>query len=279
MHRVWMITGASRGIGAALRAAVAAGDQVAATARDPSRIDDHMLNSELVEKIVLDVTDEMQAKCATSKVLDRFGRIDVLVNNAGYSFLGAIEECSAEEVEGQFRTNVFGLLNVTRAVLPPMRAQRFGHIINFSSIATLDASPGASTYAASKAAVETLTESLAKECAPFGIRATVILPGHIGTGFQLDSTFFAERRIEDYDSTAGVVKGRIGQTPAACGSDPDRLAEAVRTLVAAAEPPRRFLAGRDALERFERTSGRWDADVERWRSLSASLGGDEGQGN
>jgi NAD(P)-dependent dehydrogenase (short-subunit alcohol dehydrogenase family) len=278
--KVWMITGASRGIGAALvHAAAAAGDRVIATARDPSRIDDPAFNSSSVEKIALDVTDEQQAKRAAESALDRFGRIDVLVNNAGYSFLGAIEECSAAEVEAQFRTNVFGLLNVTRAVLPAMRAQRSGHIFNLSSSATLDASPGASSYAASKAAVETLTESLAKECAPLGIRVTVILPGHFGTGFQQDSTFFAERSIEDYGPTAGMLRASVGSLPKSAGCDPARLADAIRTLVEAEDPPQRFIAGQDALERFDRTRGRWDSDVERWRQLSASMAAEARKGN
>jgi NAD(P)-dependent dehydrogenase (short-subunit alcohol dehydrogenase family) len=275
MQKVWMITGASRGIGAALvHAAVEAGDQVVATARSPSLIADAVFETPLVATVPLDVTEEAQAARALERALDRFGRIDVLVNSAGYSHLGAIEECSAAEVEAQFRTNVFGLLNVTRAVLPVMRAQRSGHIFNLSSIAAFDASAGASSYAASKAAVEVLTESLAKECAPLGIRVTLVVPGTFTTGFQTGSTSYAARSIDDYDQTAGMLRQAIKSGKFATGSDPAKLAGVIRLLVEAREPPRRFLAGRDALDRFEQTHGRWDADVEAWRPLSAALAPD-----
>jgi NAD(P)-dependent dehydrogenase (short-subunit alcohol dehydrogenase family) len=266
-----MITGASRGIGAALvHAAVEAGDQVVAALRSPSQIADAVFESPLVATVPLDVTEEAQAARALERALDRFGRIDVLVNSAGYSHLGAIEECSAAEVEAQFRTNVFGLLNVTRAVLPVMRAQRSGHIFNLSSIAAFDASPGASSYAASKAAVEVLTESLAKECAPLGIRVTLVVPGSFTTEFRTASMTFAATTIADYDQTAGILRQAMARGSAA-GSDAAKLADAIRTLVEADEPPRRFLAGQDALDRFERTHGRWDADVGAWRWLSGAL--------
>jgi NAD(P)-dependent dehydrogenase (short-subunit alcohol dehydrogenase family) len=267
-----MITGASRGIGLAIaQAAVEAGDRVVAAVRAPSGFDRAAFTASHLEIVPLDVRSQQQAFDAVAEALARFGQIDVLVNNAGYSFLGAVEECSAGEVEALFQTNVFGLLNVTRAVLPTMRAQRSGHIINISSSATLDASGGASPYAASKAAVETLSESLAKECAPLGIKVTMIVPGHIATGFQRDSTAFAERRIDDYDATAGALCRAIAAGPTTAGADPGKFAQAVRKIVDCEDPPALFLAGADAVARFERTRGRWDADVAAWRSVSVAM--------
>jgi NAD(P)-dependent dehydrogenase (short-subunit alcohol dehydrogenase family) len=272
MSKVWMITGANRGIGlATARAAVEAGDRVIAAVRAASSFEEGTFPAAQLEIVPLDVTSQQQAHDAVAMALARFGRIDVLVNNAGYSFLGAVEECSEDEVEALFQTNVFGLLNVTRAVLPAMRDQGSGHIINMSSSATLDASAGASPYAASKAAVETLSESLAKECAPLGIKVTTIVPGHIATGFQRDSTAFAERRIDDYDATAGALCRAIASGPAMPGSDPGKLAQAVRAIVECDNPPALFLAGADAVERFERTRGRRDADVAAWRSVSVEM--------
>lgn len=272
MSRVWVITGASRGIGLEIaRAAVEAGDSVVAAVRTPTNFDRAAFPASHLEVVSLDVTSQQQALEAVATALARFGRIDVLVNNAGYSFLGAVEECSAGEVEALFQTNVFGLLNVTRAVLPAMRAQRSGHIVNISSSATLDASAGASPYAASKAAVEALSESLAKECAPLGIKVTTVVPGHIATGFQRDSTTFAERRIDDYNTTAGALCRAIAAGPTTVGSDPAKLAKAVRQIVDCDDPPAVFLAGADAVDRFERTRGRRDADVAAWRSVSVDM--------
>src|SRR5262245_37200175 len=168
--KTWLITGASRGIGALITEAVlTSGDAVVATARDPSSMTDHPR----LLKLPLDVTNEPQARAAAARGIEEFGRIDVLVNNAGYGLLGAVEEASATEVEGVFATNVFGLLNVTRAVLPQMRSQRSGHIINMSSIGGYASYPGWGIYCATKFAVEGISEALSVELATLGIDATV----------------------------------------------------------------------------------------------------------
>ena len=177
--KTWFITGASRGFGALIMEAALASDTVVATARDPSSIADHPR----LFKLPLDVTNEGQARDAAASAIEKFGRIDILVNNAGYGLLGAVEEASAIEVERVFATNVFGLLNVTRAVLPYMRSRRFGHIINMSSIGGYASSPGWGVYCATKFAVEGVSEALSIELAPLGIHATVVEPGYFRTDF------------------------------------------------------------------------------------------------
>ena len=186
-QKVWMITGASRGFGAEIaKAVLAAGDKVIATARKINTLD-YLGKDSNVFPVALDVTDEAQAKKAVDAGLQQFGHIDVLVNNAGYGLFGAVEESSAQEVENIYRTNVFGLLNVTRAVLPSMREQKSGHIINISSLGGYSSYPGWGVYSSTKFAVEGLTESLHGELAPLGIHVTVVEPGFFRTDF-LDSS-------------------------------------------------------------------------------------------
>ena len=176
-NKVWFITGASRGFGRELaRDALERGDFVVATARKPQAVTSVLGAHDNLLSVGLDVTDEVQAVAAAKAAVDRFGRIDVLVNNAGYGLLGAVEEASAKEVEQQFATNVFGLLNVTRAILPHMRRAGRGHVVNISAIAGYSAFPGWGVYSATKFAVEGLTEAMAAELAPLGIHATVVEP-------------------------------------------------------------------------------------------------------
>ena len=176
--RIWFITGASRGFGALIaEAALAAGDAVVATARDPSTVTARLGSHERLLATRLDVTSEAEAHEAAGQAVKKFGRIDILVNNAGYGLLGAIEEASAAETNKLFATNVFGLLGVTRAVLPHMRRQRSGHIINVSSVGGYAGYPGWGVYGATKFAVEGITEALAGEVAPLGIKVTVVEPG------------------------------------------------------------------------------------------------------
>ena len=176
--KTWFITGASRGFGALIMEAALASDAVVATARDPSSIADHPR----LLRLPLDVTNEAQARDAAARAIEKFGRIDVLVNNAGYGLLGAVEEASAIEVERVFATNVFGLLNVARAVLPYMRSRRSGHIINMSSIAGRKVFKGLSIYCATKFAVAAFSDGLRMELAPkFKIRVTSIQPGAVAT--------------------------------------------------------------------------------------------------
>ena len=182
-QKTWFITGASRGIGAEIaKAVLAAGDQLIATARKKTDLNEFESNPNVL-MLSLDITDEAQVQAAVAAGLERFGQIDVLVNNAGFGILGGVEETSAEEVERVYRTNVFGLLNMTRAVLPSMRQRRRGHIINLSSIGGYRSTPGWGVYSSTKFAVEGITEALHDELAPLGIHATVVEPGYFRTNF------------------------------------------------------------------------------------------------
>ena len=278
---VWMITGAGRGLGAAIAAAaLGAGDRVVATARNPQGIEEALGGpSERLLAVRLDVTRELQAAEAVAAACKRFGRIDVLVNNAGYGLLGALEECSAEEVERQFRTNVFGLLSVTRAVLPIMRAQRSGHVINLSSMAGYQGWAGASAYCASKFAVEGLSESLALELAPFGIHVTIVQPGHFRTEFLADNSItFAARTIADYDTTVGVQRQRISDHSGKQAGDPTKLGRAVRKIAHTENPPLRLPLGADAVDVVENETSAVLRDLWRWRPLSTSTDFDGQEG-
>ena len=199
VEKVWMITGASRGLGTEIaKAVLAAGGQLIATARNAQALD-HLGSRENIIAVSMDVTNEAQVKSGVGEGLGRFGRIDVLVNNAGFGLLGAVEETTAAAVERIYRTNVFGLLHVTRAVLPTMRRQRSGHIINLSSLGGYRASAGWGVYCSTKFAVEGLTEALHDELAPLGIHVTVIEPGFFRTDFMDNRSLNqTEQLIADY---------------------------------------------------------------------------------
>ena len=270
-QKIWMITGASRGFGVGIANAIlAAGDNVIATARNINALD-HLSNNPSAFAVALDVTDELQAKKAVDAGLKQFGRIDVLVNNAGYGLLGAVEESSAQEVENIYRTNVFGLLNVTRAVLPSMRKQKSGHIINISSIGGYSSYPGWGVYSSTKFAVEGLTESLHDELAPLGIHATVVEPGFFRTDF-LDSSSLIKTAnvISDYADTVGKMRdsmeGHNHQQP----GDPSKLAQAILQLVKAAEPPVRLPLGTDTLKRIADKNALVEKETAMWRTVAVS---------
>ncbi|MGA7626359.1 MAG: oxidoreductase [Candidatus Acidiferrales bacterium] len=270
-QKVWMITGASRGFGAEIaKAVLAAGDKVIATARNIESLN-NLDDSENVFKIALDVTSEPQVKKAVKAALAHFRRIDVLVNNAGFGLLGAVEEASRKEVEDVFRTNVFGLLNVTRAVLPRMRKQRSGHIINMSSVAGFSAFPGWGLYASTKFAVEGITEGLHGELAPLGIHATAVEPGMFRTDF-LDGSSLTRtaRQISDYEETVGKTRETAEQRNHQQPGDPKKLAQALIEIVNAPDPPLRLPLGKDTVERLEQKLEQVKRETEQWRNLSAS---------
>src|SRR5262249_29407028 len=201
--RVWMITGAARGFGAKIAAAALAnGDAVIATGRDVRAIASRLGDHHSMFAVQLDVTDEAQAAAAVEAAVERFGRIGVLINNAGYGLVGAVEEASAADVRRIYETNVFGLLNVTRVVLTQMRRLRSGHVINISSLGGYRSAAGFGVYSSTKFAVEGLSEALHDELAPLGIHVTVVEPGYFRTDF-LDSTSLADgqNHIEDYAAT------------------------------------------------------------------------------
>ena len=269
---VWFITGATRGLGALIaEAALADGNAVVATGRNIAAITERFGHSAALLPVALDVTDETQAKAAVQAAVERFGRIDVLVNNAGFGLLGAIEESSDADVRRMYDTNVFGLLNITRAVLPVMRAQRAGHVINMSSIGGYRAAAGFGAYSSTKFAVEGLTEALRAELKPLGIHATVVEPGYFRTDF-LDATSLvvAGNVIADYDETSGEVRRRATHMNHNQPGNPEKLAAAMVELVDAETPPLRLPLGTDTLKAIAEKNAYVTQETETWKALSAS---------
>ena len=270
--RIWLVTGASRGIGARItEAALAQGDAVVATARDAAALQQRFGPHDALLALPLDVTDEAQAARAVAAALARFGRIDVLVNNAGYGLLGAVEEASADEVRRLYETNVFGLLNVTRAVLPSMRARRQGRVINISSLGGYQSAAGFGLYCSTKFAVEGLTEALHAELAPLGIHVTAVQPGYFRTDF-LDAASLAvsPRILDDYAASAGQVRLAAARINHQQPGDPQRLAQALLALVASATPPLRLPLGTDTLQTIADKHAFVEHETAQWRALAAS---------
>lgn len=270
--RIWFITGASRGFGARItKTALERGDAVVATARDPSTITRQLGEHERLLPVRLDVTHEAQAHEAAKAAIQKFGRIDILINNAGYGLLGAVEEATTEETQRLFGTNVFGLLNVTRAVLPHMRRQRSGHVINISSVGGYTGYPGWGVYGATKFAVEGLSEAMAAELAPLGIKVTVVEPGFFRTDF-LDDTSLARTalKIDDYAETVGKTRSHADGVNHAQRGDPSKLASAVMRLVDANEPPTRLPLGSDTVERIAAKHAHVEKELAAWRDVAVS---------
>lgn len=271
-RRIWFITGAAGGIGAGIaQAALAAGDAVVATDISVERLQQaYAEHAQQVLIVALDIGDQAQADSAVEAALARFGRIDVLVNNAGYGQFGPFEEIEPEAVERQFAINVFGTFNVTRAVLPVMRGQRSGHVLNMSSNGGFKGVAGASMYSASKFAIEGFSESLAQEIAPFGIKLTIIEPGAFRTDF-LDARVLklGNQALYDYAEfrrkALAVFEARNHQQV----GDPEKLGHAVVRLVGEPEPPLRFVAGADALKVVDDKLAAVATETNRWRTLSA----------
>ncbi|PQV53035.1 oxidoreductase [Paraburkholderia sp. BL21I4N1] len=274
--RVWLITGAARGIGALIaEAALADGNAVVAAGRNVAAIVERFSarfgDSPALLPVALDVTDEAQAKAAVQAAIEKFGRIDVLVNNAGFGLLGAVEESADQDVRRMYDTNVFGLLNVTRAVLPVMRAQRAGHVINISSIGGYRAAAGFGVYSSTKFAVEGITEAMHAELKPLGIHATVVEPGYFRTDFlDASSLVVAQHVIDDYDETSGAVRRRATQMNHNQPGDPNKLAAAMIALVDADTPPLRLPLGNDTLAAIAAKNAYVAQEMDAWRTLSAS---------
>ena len=272
MTPVWFVTGCSTGLGRALVTAVLdRGWRAVVTARDPEQVADIVAGREdraLVHR--LDVTEPTQVTAAAAAAEATFGRIDVLVNNAGYGYLAAVEEGDDSEVRALFDTNVHGLVAVTKAVLPGMRRRRTGHIVNVSSLGGLAAFGATGYYHATKFAVEGLSESLAAEVEPLGIRVTIVEPGAFRTNWSGPSMRQSEVVIDDYAETAGARRTATLATYGRQPGDPVRAAEAVITAVGSAEPPLRLLLGTAA---YEIATARLDtlrAGFEAWRKVTDS---------
>lgn len=271
MSRVWLITGSSRGLGRALaRAVLASGDRLIATARDPGQLAD--LSAEYGDRVLtlaLDVTDEPAAGVAVAAAVERFGRLDVLVNNAGYGNVGPIEDTSLADFRAQIETNLFGTIIMTKAAIPLMREQRAGHIIQFSSVGGRIGPVGRAPYAAAKWGVEGFSEVLAKEVGPLGIKVTVIEPGGFRTDFAGVSTKLAEGRPE-YAETVGEMARHQRDYNGRQPGDPAKAAAVVLHIASLAEPPLRLLLGSDAVHNVEKAdAARLEAD-RRWREISLS---------
>jgi NAD(P)-dependent dehydrogenase (short-subunit alcohol dehydrogenase family) len=268
----WFITGCSTGLGRSIaRAAIADGNDVVVTARDENSIAELARGAEdRVLTAALDVTDGERIRSVVSLAEDRFGGIDVLVNNAGYGYRSAIEEGEDDQLERLFATNVFGQVHLIQAVLPGMRSRATGTIFNITSIGVRISPAGSGFYAASKAAFEAISSSLRKETAPLGIRVVAVEPGTFRTDFYDRSLAQSVVPIDAYAATSGARRKEnvsiVGTEP----GDPDRAARALLTVAESAEPPALLLLGTDALAGYASTRDAIDADVERWRAVSAS---------
>src|SRR5256712_162592 len=275
--KVWFIPGAARGMGVdSAKAALAAGHTVVATGRAPDALAKAVGESDDLLVVKLDVTNGADAEAAARAAVDRFGRIDVLVNNAGNFLAGYFEELTPEQIDRQLGTLLIGPMNVTRAVLPIMRKQRSGHIISISSTAGLVGFAFCSAYAAAKFGLEGWMESLQQEVAPFGITTTIVNPGFFRTELlEPASVTYAEASIADYaGNRADQLKwwqAQSGQQP----GDPAKLARALVAIAGEEPPPRRFIAGADAIALAEQHVADLQAQIDAYRDLSTSLAFDE----
>ena len=271
--RVWFITGASRGFGALIaQEALTAGDAVVATARNPAGLAEKFGNHPHLLPIALDVSNEAQAHEAAAAAVRRFGKIDILVNNAGYGLLGAVEEASAEEIEKLYATNVFGLLKVTRAILPHMRRHRSGHVLNMSSVGGYQSFAGWGVYCSTKFAVEGLSEAMAAELQPLGIKVTVVEPGFFRTDFLDESSLaVSPSSIADYkDTPAGAMRDFAAGHNHGQPGDPARLAKSMITLAHSANPPLRMPFGSDTVSAIETKNAYVVKELVDWRELALS---------
>lgn len=277
MSKVWFVTGASSGIGAGVvRAALEAGDSVVATARNLEKLRSAIGQpaSDRLAFLPLDVTSEQQAQQAVAQAVDRFGHIDVLVNNAGYCLVGHLESLTTEQIEQQFRTNFHGVLYVLRAALPVLRRQRSGHVFTVSSMAGVIGYATGSAYAATKFAVEGLSLSVAKEVDRFGIKVTVVEPGFFRTDLLAPgSAVFGDLPVEGYDPPA-AVKAQWQTHHHTQSGDPEKLGKALVQLAAMESPPRQFAAGSDAFSGITADLQARIAEAEAHKGLSTSLDGD-----
>ncbi|GAB2938993.1 oxidoreductase [Nonomuraea fastidiosa] len=267
---IWLITGSSRGFGRALaQAALDRGDHVLATARDPRRLDDLVQRyGDRVRTFPLDVTDAEAARAAVREAVTAFGRLDVVANNAGYANSSAIEETPDDDFRAQVETNFYGVVNVTKAALPVLRAQRSGHFIQFSSIGgRVGGSPGLAAYQSAKFAVEGFSEVLNNEVKPFGVKVTIVEPG----AFRTDWAGSSMRTVTpgpDYEQTVGAMGYRRAGFDRSAPGDPARAARILCDIVDLDEPPLRLLLGKDALEIAEESSRERAEEATRWSHLT-----------
>jgi NAD(P)-dependent dehydrogenase (short-subunit alcohol dehydrogenase family) len=271
--RVWFITGSSSGLGRALAEAVLErGDAAAATARSVEALADLAGRfGDRVRPLALDVTDPGSIRAAVQEALRTFGHVDVVVNNAGFGLLGAVEELDEAELRGQMETNFFGAFLVTQALLPYLREQGGGHVVNISSEGGMMGVAGAAAYNASKFALEGFSEALEQEARPLGIKVTIVEPGAMRTDWAGRSLQQAARRVDAYAQTAGQVRRLVPGSDGQQGGDPAKVAQAIIAAVAADEPPLRLVLGTDALEHIQAKLDRVGRDLATWDLVTRSV--------
>ncbi|SDS89597.1 MULTISPECIES: SDR family NAD(P)-dependent oxidoreductase [Pseudomonadaceae] len=277
--RTWLITGANRGLGWHIaNAAIAAGDNVVVTGRNLEKIAEAFsgYDAQKVVTLALNVAVEDQIRNVVQSTVATFGKIDILVNNAGYGQLGPFENNSATDIENQFSTNVFGMFNMCRAVLPIMRGGTEGHIFNIASIAGLVGMPGASVYCASKFAVVGFSESLAQEVAGFGIKVTVVSPGSFRTDFlDASSARFGSADISEYADFSRKIRDSSDKNNHAQQGDPAKLGSAIEQLALHPQAPTHFVVGSDAVELSASRLDIRQQELETWHELATSTDTDE----
>jgi NAD(P)-dependent dehydrogenase (short-subunit alcohol dehydrogenase family) len=267
---VWLITGSSTGFGRSLTEAVLQkGDRVVATARKPEQLSDLVQQyGDAIAPVQLDVTNPQDVQAAVETALSTYDRIDVLVNNAGYGSMGAIEEVSDDDIKRQFDTNLFGAINMIRAVLPTLRDQRSGHILNISSVGGVVSFAGTGMYCATKFALEAVSEALAQEVKPLGIKVTIVEPGAFRTDFSGRSLVTPEHPIADYAETSGKFMQWNQEIDGKQPGDPGKAAAAMIQVVESENPPLRLALGEDSVNGIMQKLESMKAELEAWKDVS-----------
>jgi len=270
IDKVWLITGSSTGLGRALAQAVLErGYHLVATARQPEQLKELSDRyPDRVTPIALDVTNAQSIQQAVEAALNAYNRIDVLVNNAGYGTVGAIEEVNDDDIRRQFDTNLFGAINVIRAILPTLREQRSGHILNISSANGISAFAGVGIYSATKFALEAISEALAQEVKPLGIKVTIIEPGSSRTNFSSRALSTLSHQINDYAQTSGKIVQRLQERDGKQPNDPAKVAAAMIQVVESDNPPLRLALGEDSVNLITQKLESMKAELEAWKDVS-----------
>ncbi|MDF2694627.1 MAG: Dehydrogenase [Labilithrix sp.] len=270
-NKVWFVTGTSSGFGRTIvEEAIARGDRVVATARDPRTLDDLVARApDRVHAVRLDVTKPAEIQSAVASAFERFGAVDVLVNNAGYSMIGAVEETSDAELRGVLETMFFGAVALTRALLPHMRERKSGTIVQITSVGGLTTAPGFGPYCAAKHALEALSESMAAELAPYGVRVLIVEPGAFRTSL-FGSAFRTLPEMPAYASTVGAVRAWAAQSAGSQPGDPAKAAKAIADAVAAGAPTLRLPLGADAVKNIREKLAQVAADVDRTEAVASA---------
>ncbi len=270
MSNVWFITGSSTGFGRSLvTAALEAGERVAATARKPEQLDDLVAQyPDALRVFALDVTDAAQVRDVVAEAADVFGRLDVIVNNAGYGLIGALEESDDAQIARNVATNLLGPIHVMQAALPILRAQKSGHVINMSAVAAFSNHPGFSIYGGAKAGLDAVSDALREETRPLGIKVTVIVPGAFRTDFVSRSLVKASTHLEDYDKTSGKFGAYLEKISGIQPGNPNAAARAIVQMVQDGKSPSRLFLGKFAVEAARKKMAAIERDLAEWEAVS-----------